>query len=121
LVGQRTGIVNQIRSFLLERGIAVRQGLRFLRAELPGILATRSDVLSPRMLHLDAFLDADRLELIDHHAVERGEGAEVVRERQLRAGACGSDKCHCEARAASGGRSRRHLIHFIHSHVERSA
>src|SRR5436309_6853245 len=38
LVSQRTGIINQIRAFLLERGIAVRQGLRFLRAELPGIL-----------------------------------------------------------------------------------
>jgi transposase len=36
LVSQRTGIINQIRAFLLERGIAVRQGLRFLRAELPG-------------------------------------------------------------------------------------
>jgi transposase len=35
LVGQRTGIVNQIRAFLLERGIAVRQGPRFLRLELP--------------------------------------------------------------------------------------
>lgn len=33
LVSQRTGIVNQIRAFLLERGVAVRQGLRFLRAE----------------------------------------------------------------------------------------
>src|SRR5438876_5011992 len=52
LVGQRTGIINQIRAFLLERGIAVRQGLRFLRAELPGILATRTEVLSPRMLHI---------------------------------------------------------------------
>jgi transposase len=52
LVGQRTGIINQIRAFLLERGIAVRQGLRFLRAELPNILAKRTDVLSPRMLHL---------------------------------------------------------------------
>jgi transposase len=41
LVGQRTGIINQIRAFLLERGVAVRQGFRFLRAELPGILATR--------------------------------------------------------------------------------
>jgi transposase len=51
LVGQRTGIINQIRSFLLEHGVAVRQGLRFLRAELPGILANRTDVPSPRMLH----------------------------------------------------------------------
>ena len=49
LVSQRTAIINQIRAFLLERGIAVRQGLRFQRAELPGILAKRSDVLSPRM------------------------------------------------------------------------
>ena len=40
LVSPRTGIINQIRAFLLERGVAVRQGLRFLRAELPGILAT---------------------------------------------------------------------------------
>ena len=50
LVSQRTGIINQIRAFLLERGVAVRQGLRFLRAELPRILATPCDVLSPRML-----------------------------------------------------------------------
>jgi transposase len=52
LVSQRTGITNQIRAFLLERGIAVRQGLRFLRAELPRILATHTDVLSPRMLRI---------------------------------------------------------------------
>jgi transposase len=52
LVGQRTGIVNQIRAFLLERGVAVRKGPRFLRTELPRILATRCDVLSPRMVHV---------------------------------------------------------------------
>src|SRR2546428_8609927 len=52
LVGQRTGVINQIRAFLLERGIAVRQGVRVLRSELPTILATRSDALSPRMLRL---------------------------------------------------------------------
>jgi transposase len=49
LVSQRTGIINQIRAFLLERGVAVRQGLRFLRAELPRILAAPPEVLSPRM------------------------------------------------------------------------
>jgi hypothetical protein len=32
----------------LERGVAVRQGQRFLRAELPRILATPPDVLSAR-------------------------------------------------------------------------
>ena len=59
LVSQRTGIINQIRAFLLERGIAVRQGLHFLRAELPGILAKCTDVLSPRMLHLIEDLATD--------------------------------------------------------------
>jgi transposase len=59
LVSQRTGIINQIRAFLLERGIAVRQGLRFLRAELPAILATRNDVLSPRMSSIVEDLAAD--------------------------------------------------------------
>src|SRR6201993_4529151 len=59
LVSQRTGITNQIRAFLLERGVAVRQGLRFLRAELPIILATRSDVLSPRMLRVIEELAGD--------------------------------------------------------------
>jgi transposase len=52
LVSQRTGIINQIRAFMLERGIAVRQGFRFLRAELPIILSTRTDVLSARMLRV---------------------------------------------------------------------
>jgi len=31
LISERTAVINQIRSFLLERGIPVRQGLRFLR------------------------------------------------------------------------------------------
>jgi transposase len=59
LVSQRTGIVNQIRAFLLERGIAVRQGQRFLRAELPRILATPPDVLSPRMARVIEDLAGD--------------------------------------------------------------
>src|SRR5438477_10718652 len=59
LVSQRTGIINQIRAFLLERGVAVRQGLRFLRAELPRILATPPDVLSSRMMHVIEDLAGD--------------------------------------------------------------
>ena len=59
LVSQRTGIINQIRAFLLERGVAVRQGLRFLRGGLPQILATRTDVLSPRMVHVIEALAGD--------------------------------------------------------------
>lgn len=59
LVSQRTGIINQIRAFLLERGIAVRQGQRFLRAELPRILATPPEVLSPRMVRMIEGLTGD--------------------------------------------------------------
>src|SRR5215471_14825328 len=59
LVRQRTSIINQIRAFLLERGVAVRQGFRCLRTELPGILAKRSDALSPRMMRLIEDLASD--------------------------------------------------------------
>jgi transposase len=59
LVSQRTGIINQIRAFLLERGIAMRQGRLFLRGELPKILASPSDVLSPRMTRMIEDLAAD--------------------------------------------------------------
>lgn len=66
LVGQRTAIVNQIRAFLLERGIAVRQGLRFLRQALPDILANRADVLTPRMVNMIKDLACDL-----HHLDQR--------------------------------------------------
>jgi transposase len=69
LVSQRTGIINQIRAFLLERGVAVRQGPRFLRGELPNILAKRSDVLSPRMMRIIEELAGDW-----HRLDERIEG-----------------------------------------------
>ena len=59
LVSQRTGIINQIRAFLLERGIAVRQGQRYLRAELPHILTTPPEVLSPRMVRIIEGLATD--------------------------------------------------------------
>lgn len=58
LVCQRTSVINQIRAFLLDRGIAIRQGLRALRTEMPIILAM-TDKLSPRMVHLIEGLCAD--------------------------------------------------------------
>jgi transposase len=69
LVRQRTGTINQIRAFLLERGVAVRQGPSFLRTELPNILAKRSDVLSPRMIRIIEELAGDW-----HQLDERIEG-----------------------------------------------
>ncbi len=59
LISQRTAVINQIRGFLLEHGIVVRQGLRFLRQQLPDILARRIDVLSPRMSRIIEDLGGD--------------------------------------------------------------
>ena len=59
LVSQRTAVINQIRGFLLERGIIVRQGPRFLRHLLSDILARRTDVLSPRMVRIVSDLAGD--------------------------------------------------------------
>ncbi len=59
LVRHRTAVINQIRALLLERGIAVRQGHRFLRVALPDILSRSDDELSPRMARMIADLSAD--------------------------------------------------------------
>lgn len=59
LISNRTAVINQIRGFLLEHGIPVRQGLQSLRQQLPQLLATRTDVLSPRMVRIIEDLMAD--------------------------------------------------------------
>ena len=59
LVRQRTAIINQIRGFLLERGIAVRQGPAPLRKALPAVLSSPPEALSPRLLRLISELDQD--------------------------------------------------------------
>jgi transposase len=73
LVSQRTAVINQIRGFLLERGIIVRQGLRFLRQLLPDILAKRTDVLSPRMVRIVSDLAGDWRQLDDRIEAVTGE------------------------------------------------
>ena len=65
LVRHRTSVINQIRALLLERGIAVRQGARFLQAALPEILGRHSELLSPRMVHVIAALSDDLRHLND--------------------------------------------------------
>jgi transposase len=52
LVGHRTAVINQLRSFLLECGGIVPQGPARLAEILPSVLAQRTDVLSPRMIRL---------------------------------------------------------------------
>ena len=63
LVGRRTATVNEIRAFLLDRGIAVAQGIQRLRKALPDILAKGADALSPRMIGIIEALAADRRRL----------------------------------------------------------
>ncbi|MVT78361.1 hypothetical protein GPL20_35945 [Bradyrhizobium cajani] len=52
LVTQRTAVINQIRGFLLERGLPVRQGAAALRLALPQILSMPAESLSPRVVRL---------------------------------------------------------------------
>jgi len=80
LVSQRTGVINQIRAFLLKRGVAVRQGRHFLRAELPGILATGCAVLSARMVHLIEDLAGDWRRLDERIEGLSGEIAALARQ-----------------------------------------
>jgi transposase len=80
LVSQRTGIINQIRAFLLERGIAVRQGQRFLRTGLPAILATPSDVLSPRIVRVIEDLTGDWRRLDERIEALSGEIEAIARQ-----------------------------------------
>ncbi len=48
LVGERTALINQLRAFLLERGIIAPQGRRKLELHLDTLLAAEQVVLSPR-------------------------------------------------------------------------
>ena len=49
LVHRRTALINQIRGFLLERGIAFRKGPANLRNQMPLILEDAEQNLTPRM------------------------------------------------------------------------
>jgi transposase len=63
LVSRRTGVINQLRAFLLERGITVRQGRAYLRRTMPSLLADAEEKLSPRMFRIIAQLRAEWLRL----------------------------------------------------------
>ena len=59
-IGRRTSLINQIRGFLLERGITIRKGAEYLRKNLPTILEDGDNPLTPRSRQL---LDELRQEL----------------------------------------------------------
>jgi len=56
LVSRRTSVINQIRAFLLERGISFAKGPARLRREIPEILENADEKLSTRMRRLLDFL-----------------------------------------------------------------
>jgi transposase len=56
LIGERTAVINQIRAFLIEYGLPVKEGRASLRRALPDILEDAENGLSPRMRQLIAAL-----------------------------------------------------------------
>lgn len=52
LVSRRTAVINQLRAFLLERGITFRKGPATLRKQMPEILENAEENLSSRMRSL---------------------------------------------------------------------
>ncbi|MCW5622874.1 MAG: IS110 family transposase, partial [Burkholderiales bacterium] len=56
LIGERTAVINQIRAFLIEYGLPVKEGRASLRRDLPDILEDAENGLSPRMRQLVAAL-----------------------------------------------------------------
>ena len=86
LISERTAVTNQISGFLLEHGVPVRQGLRFLRQQLPDILAKRIDVLSSPIIRIIEDLSGDwrrldeRIEHVTEEIEELAHGTEGCRQ-----------------------------------------
>jgi len=72
-VSRRTAVINQIRGLLLERGITVRKGRRYMEAALPGILedadAKLSGTLRLLLAQLKCELDQTALRLEEAEAL----------------------------------------------------
>ena len=99
LVGQRTGTINQIRGFLIERGITVRQGVVPLRKALPDILNSNTDILSPRIVSLIADLMQDWRRLDERIELCRPRSKALARQddgsRRLMTGGASANHLEC--------------------------
>jgi transposase len=73
LVSRRTGVINQIRGFLIERGVTVRQGPVPLGKALSDILSSGTPTLSPRLVRLITDLIEDWHRLDDRIAMVSAE------------------------------------------------
>jgi transposase len=56
LMARRTSVINQIRAFLLERGLVFAKSPGRLREAIPGVLENANENLTPRMRNLVAML-----------------------------------------------------------------
>ena len=65
LVGRRTAVINQLRAFLLERGLTPRTGRQYLARALPTLLEDAAQALSPAMQRLLTGLRAEWATLDD--------------------------------------------------------
>jgi transposase len=63
LVSRRTSVINQVRAFLLERGVVFRKGPATLRRQMPEILENADEQLSMRIRAVLAMLWEDWKEL----------------------------------------------------------
>ena len=91
LVARRTSVINQIRAFLLERGISFGKGPASLRRQLPEILENVDEQLSPRMRLTAGFPLArvERLAVADRES-ERGSRTDREQRSGMRSAAANS-------------------------------
>jgi transposase len=84
LVGRRTALINQIRAFLLERGLTVGQGVSKLRQHMPSILEPESEAdLSLLIRRLLAGLWQEWLSLDHEIAALTGELERLARSDEI--------------------------------------
>jgi transposase len=68
-MSQRTGLINQIRGFLLEFGLTIRQGAGLFKIDLPQILGDEDNELPPSMRRLLTDLWQD-FQVLEHRIEE---------------------------------------------------
>jgi transposase len=83
-VMRRTAVINQIRGLLLERGITVRKGRRYIEAALPGILEDADAKLSGTLRLLLAQLKSE----LDQTALRLEEAEALIEQTVLKNEAC---------------------------------
>lgn len=81
-IGRRTAVINQIRGFLLEHGIAVTAGPTHLKRQMPSILEDADNLLSRRMRTLLTELRYEWEKLEEQIAATNRELAEFAKKEE---------------------------------------